>query len=185
MTMSAVWNTIYTAGHDAAILRQTDSGWQLDGMAVYVIDGEPAQIRYGLQLHQDWSTRSGFFEGFVGPKPVKRVIERDKASWTLDGVRQDVVADALDLDFGFTPATNHPQLRRMVLEVGQSREIIVAWMDVGSDALEPLPQIYARVADYAYDYNSPQNHYRETLEIAPNGFVRTYPTLWKMIAPGE
>lgn len=183
MVKSAFWNTIYTAGHDAAILRQTASGWQLSGMAVYVLNSEPAQIRYGLELHQDWSTRSGFFEGFVGSNAVKREIKRDGANWTLDGVKQDAVTNALDLDFGFTPATNHPQLQRMALEVGKSQQITVAWLDVDSEALEPLPQIYARVAHMSYDYNSPQGPYRETLYVAPNGFVRTYPTLWEMIAP--
>lgn len=184
MARSAFWKTIHTAGHDAALLRRTGSGWRLDGMAVYAVGGEPAQIRYRLDLHHDWSTRSGFFEGFVGARAVGREIRRDGADWTLDGVGQDAVTGASDLDFGFTPATNHPQLRRMALEVGRSRRITVAWLDVDSEALEPLPQIYTRVAESAYDYDSPQDPYRATLGIAPNGFVRTYPGLWEMTGPG-
>ena len=149
-------------------------------MAVYVEDSQPRQIRYALDLNQDWSTRNGVVEGFVGSKAIKREIRRDGGNWTLDGVPQEAVQTALDLDFGFTPATNHPQLQRMALAIGQSREITVAWMDVDSNALKPLPQIYARVADHAYDYDSPQGPYRAILTVARSGFVSDYPDLWKM-----
>ncbi len=178
---TAFWKTIYTAGHDAVALRESATGWRLDGTAVYLLDDAPAQIRYGLELHQDWSTAAGFFEGFVGTRAVKREIRRDGADWTLDGVAQEAVRGALDLDFGFTPATNYPQLQRMALHVGQSQEITVAWLAVDAQVLQPLPQIYTRVGPCSYDYDSPQGPYRETLEVASDGFVRDYPTLWTMI----
>jgi len=102
----------------------------------------------------------------------------------LNGVAQEAVAGLVDLDFGFTPATNHPQLRRMGLDVGQTAEIAVAWMDLESAALAPLPQIYRRIGDKAYDYESPQGPYRAVLDIASNGFVRLYPDLWEMVSAG-
>lgn len=178
---SALWNTLYTTGHDAARLSEIETGWRLDGMAVYDLNGKPVQVRYGLDLNHDWSTQSGMVEGFIGTQPVKRDIRRNGASWTIDGVSQEAVYGALDLDFGFTPATNHPQLQRMALEVGETKEIVVAWLDLESTALQPLPQIYSRTSDEAYDYNSPQGPYRATLKIAPNGFVSDYPTLWAML----
>jgi uncharacterized protein len=180
MTKVALWKTLYTPGHDAACLVQTESGRRLEGTAVYSKDGEPACVRYALELASDWSTRSGAIDGFVGERTVRRRIERDATGWTLDGVRQIGVDNLLDLDFGFTPATNHPQLRRMALGVGQSDRITVAWMDVDSHGLEPLPQVYRRISEHAYDYDSPQGPYRATLQIAANGFVSHYPELWEM-----
>lgn len=177
---TAFWKTIYTAGHDAAALLQAESGWRLQGSAVYLLDGAPASIRYSLDLDADWSTRRGCFEGFVGQEAIHRDIVRDRDGWLLDGVRQPGLDDVVDLDFGFTPATNHPQLRRMALEIGQRKEIVVAWLDVDSDGLAPLPQIYRRTADRCYDYDSPQGSYRATLQIAGNGFVSVYPDLWEM-----
>lgn len=180
MTNVALWRTLHSPGHDAAALCKTESGWRLEGTAIYSQDGLPACIHYALELASDWSTQSGSVDGFVGEQTVRHRIRRDANSWALNGARQRLVENALDLDFGFTPATNYPQLRRMALEIGQSKHITVAWMDVASKELEPLPQYYHRVSAHAYNYESPQGPYKATLQIAPNGFVSVYPELWEM-----
>lgn len=180
MAKVALWKALYTPGHDAVSLVQKESGWRLEGTAIYLKDGLPACVHYALELAPDWSTRSGSVDGFVGEKAVRHRIQRDADGWTLNGVRQPVAESLLDLDFGFTPATNYPQLRRMALDIGQSRHITVAWMDVGSSELEPLPQNYHRASAEAYDYESPQGPYKATLQIAPSGFVSIYPELWEM-----
>jgi hypothetical protein len=182
MAEAAFWKALYTQGHDAVLLEAAGEGWRLSGTAVFVHEGAPASLHYALDLEADWSTRRGSVEGFIGTKPISRRIERDAGGWTLDGVRQGGVEACVDLDLGFTPATNCPQLKRIALEIGQSTEIQVAWLDVDSAALVALPQIYRRESDDAYDYESPQGPYRATLRIAANGFVRDYPALWRMEA---
>ena len=97
----------------------------------------------------------------------------------LNGVRQDRLDGLQDFDFGFTPATNFAQLRRMNLAVGETAEITVAWMDLDSADLQPLPQIYERTSDLSYHYYSPQGPYRAKLELQANGFVSVYPDLWQ------
>ncbi|HEX4892050.1 MAG TPA: putative glycolipid-binding domain-containing protein [Hyphomicrobiaceae bacterium] len=86
----------------------------------------------------------------------------------------------MDIEFGFTPATDYPQLRRMAMEIRQSKRITVAWMDVNSGELEPLPQNHHRAAAGAFDYESPQGPYEARLQIAPSGFVCVRPELWEM-----
>jgi uncharacterized protein len=180
MSHVALWRTLYTPGHDAALLFETGSGWRLEGNAVYRKEREPASISYALDLYSDWSTRMSSIDGFVGGRRINILIERDDEHWTLNGVPQDAVRGLRDLDLGFTPATNLPQLRRMGLSIGATQEIVVAWFDTDRQCLEPLPQIYHRVADRAYDYNSPRSSYHATLQIAADGFVSLYPGLWEM-----
>ena len=84
----------------------------------------------------------------------------------------------LDLDFGFTPATNYLQLRRLDTPVGETREFDVAWFD-GEGGLIRLPQTYQRLTETTYDYASSQGGYRAVLEMDPGGFVVHYPTLWR------
>jgi hypothetical protein len=50
----------------------------------------------------------------------------------------------IDLDFGFTPATNLLHLRRTGLAEGQEADVNVAWFDVPAGALTMLPQRYKR-----------------------------------------
>ena len=179
MILTAFWKAVYTAGHDAACLTQTDDGWVIEGTAVYLKDTSPAAVNYRLDLASDWTTSAGRIEGRIGDGRVSHEIRRDGDGWRLNGMRQSGLEGVLDLDFGFTPATNYAQLRRMALPVGGNAAFNVAWMDVESASLEALPQVYKRISDRAYDYDSPQGPYRAVLELDDNGFVRSYPDLWQ------
>ncbi|QNM82005.1 putative glycolipid-binding domain-containing protein [Sphingomonas sabuli] len=179
MTAIAFWKALYTAGHDAACLLQAGDGWILEGTAVYLKDGIPTALHYRLDLASNWETQGGSISGHVGGTRVAHKIRRDEGGWSLNGKRQDLLHGVVDLDFGFTPATNFAQLRRMNLAVGEKTEIIVAWMDVESAGLQPLPQEYERLSERTYDYNSPKGPYRATLELQESGFVRLYPELWE------
>ena len=179
MVKTAFWKALYTVGHDAAFLSETSGGWVLEGTAVYLKDALPAALHYRLDLGPDWETIAGSIKGRVAGTVVQHDIRRSSNGWLLNGQVQSGLDDVVDLDFGFTPATNHAQLRRMNLRVGEKTQITVAWMDVDSISLEPLPQIYERVSERAYDYNSPQGPYRATLQLDDTGFVKLYPELWQ------
>jgi hypothetical protein len=45
-----------------------------------------------------------------------------------------------------------------------------------------LPQLYERRGDASYWYEAQTVPYQGLLEIAPNGFVRSYPGLWRLVA---
>jgi hypothetical protein len=87
----------------------------------------------------------------------------------------------VDLDLGFTPATNLTQLRRVALAPGESAEVPVAWIDAPDGVLQALPQRYERRSATTYWYESPTAGYAELLELAPGGFVRRYPGLWEAL----
>jgi uncharacterized protein len=86
----------------------------------------------------------------------------------------------IDLDLGFTPATNLLQLRRLALADGQAAEAPVAWLDVAVGTLTVLPQRYERRGDATYWYEAPSVPYTGLLEVTPTGFIRRYPDLWEM-----
>ena len=179
--LSALWRRIDTPGHDACWYERTDAGWYLDGTAVFRSDGVPAALRYRVVCDPAWRTRSGHVEGRVGDQAIDLAIERTAGGWTLDGA----VAAGLDacehLDFGFTPATNFPQIRQLALAVGRAADLPVAWIDVpGVARLEVLPQRYERRSDETYWYESPTASYAGLLELTPDGIIRRYPDLWEL-----
>ena len=117
----------------------------------------------------------------MGDQAVRHEILRDDLGWRLDGVPVESLKDLVDLDFGFTPATNVLQLKRIRLSRGQKADVPAAWFDLDSVSLIELPQTYERRGDASYWYEAPTVPYRALLEIAPNGFVRFYPGLWRLV----
>jgi hypothetical protein len=88
----------------------------------------------------------------------------------------------VDLDYGFTPATNLIQLRRSSLAVGAAADLPAAWLDVAAGTLQVLPQRYERRGEASYWYESPTFSYAALLEVTNDGFVRRYPGLWELEA---
>lgn len=180
--LSALWRRIDTPGHDACWYERTDDGWRLDGTAVFSSDGAPAVLRYRVSCDRTWRTRSGRVDGRVGDRTVELAIERTAdGRWRIGGAIAPGLEGCEHLDYGFSPATNFPQLQQLALAVGQSAALSVAWIDVpGVAALEALPQHYARRRDDAYWYESPTASYTGLIEVTDDGIVRRYPGLWEL-----
>lgn len=99
--------------------------------------------------------------------------------WTLNGAAVPGLESYVDLDLGFTPATNLPQLRRVALADGQGADVPVAWLDVSAGTLTVLPQRYERRSATTYWYEAPSVNYAGLLEVDSTGFIRRYPGLWE------
>ena len=177
--VSAFWRRLDAPGHDAALFEPSGSGWRLRGSAAFQDERGPGSAVYEVMLDAAFVTRSGSVNGFVGTEPYDHQIARDEDGWLLDGRRVPGLAHLVDLDFGFTPATNLQQLKRVGLAVGGSAEIPVAWFDLGEDTLVELEQHYERRAANRYWYEAPTTSYEAMLELAETGFIARYPDLWE------
>ena len=179
---AARWRRLDTPGHDACRLQRDVDGWTLAGTAEFLHEGAPACLAYRVACDAAWRTRRGEVRGRLGSLVVDTVIVRTgDGAWTHDGVPVPGLEPYLDLDFGFTPATNLQQLCRLALRVGEAAALPVVWYDPGSGAAPTaLAQRYERRSADTYWYESPSVPYAALLELAPNGFTRRYPGLWEL-----
>lgn len=177
--LSIVWRRLDTAGHDAARLRSTKDGWQLEGVAVFVEDRKACCLRYSVAADERWHTASARISGWAGDDTVAVEITADaEGEWTLNGARVPGVNGCIDIDLAFTPATNVLPIRRLAPAPGTSIESRAAWLTFPAFTLEPLEQTYRRLDERHYDYESLGGAFRATLEFASDGFVVDYPGLW-------
>lgn len=180
-TASILWRRLDTPGHDACRLEPVEGGWRLDGAAAFLHEGAPARLAYRLTCDPSWQTREGAVHGWVGAQAVDCVVLRTtEGAWTMNGVLMPQVHGCLDLDLGFTPATNLSQLRRIALEEGQAADVSVAWLDLPAGTLSVLHQRYERRAGSGYWYEAPRFDYAALLDVDSVGFVRHYPGLWEV-----
>ncbi|WP_142849296.1 putative glycolipid-binding domain-containing protein [Telmatospirillum sp. J64-1] len=185
LAASILWRRLDAPGHDACSLKHTGETWLLQGTSVFRHDGQPACLHYLVECNADWESLHGALHGFIGRNGVEQQITRSDGIWILNGTPQSGVDSCLDLDLGFTPATNLSQLRRVPLAVGQSAEIDVAWLDPATNRLVLLPQRYERRTETEYWYEAPSVGYQGLLEVGPSGFIRHYPTLWRAETSGD
>jgi len=177
---SILWRRLDTPGHDGCRLEQSGAGWLLEGTAVFRENGSPAWLTYYILYDPTWRTTLGKVQGWLGGRSVDfRITRTGGGVWTLNGTVIPGFEAYVDLDLGFTPATNLTQLRRVALAEGQAADIPVAWLDVASGMMSVLPQRYERRSEDNYWYEAPSVSYQGLLEVCSNGFIRRYPGLWE------
>jgi len=178
---SIIWRRLDPPGHEACRLSFRDSCWHLSGTAVFVHNQQACQLDYSVVCAADWQTRSGRVAGWVGTQPINIELAVDSARrWRLNGVECPSVANCIDLDLNFSPSTNLLPIRRLDLAIGAAAEIQVAWLRFPGFALEPLSQIYRRITDTGYRYESAGGRYVADLQVNATGFVIAYPHLWQI-----
>jgi uncharacterized protein len=182
LTEFAAWMRLDRPGRDAALLRPNGDGWLLQGAAAFDYEDGPAAVAYQVEVDARWVTKRGIISAFLRDQTIVHEIRRDDADWRLNGAPVEGLDHLVDLDLGFTPATNVLQLSRIALKPGQEAEVTVVWFDLDSVSLTELPQRYERRSEASYWYEAPTVPYRAVLEIASNGFVRSYPDLWRLVA---
>jgi hypothetical protein len=176
---SVHWQRQDLPGEDYCRLIRDGEGWVLIGVAAYTEKGICFRFAYRIQCDADWGTRGCRIRGRIGGGSVRWDYRRVQGTWYRDGSRVAGLDPGLDIDLGFSPATNLAQLRRLNLAVGEDRNMPVAWMDPETGLLSSLPQHYHRLSQSRYAYESPTVGYAETLEVDPaTGFALRYPGLW-------
>ena len=179
---SILWRRLDVPGHDACRLEGGAGGWRIEGTAIFREAGATARLMYQVTCDPAWQTQHGSVSGWIGDRSVKLHAAHSAAGWTLNGVSVTGLDDCVDLDLGFSPATNLLTVRRLALAIGQAADVPVAWLDVDAGTLSRLPQRYQRRDADTYFYESPTVAYAGLLVVTPAGFVATYPGLWEQEA---
>ena len=192
---TVLWQGIFRPGAEWCQLAREGHGWRLAGTALIAVDGEPTSVRYDIALAADWSTHEARVDLRTGGQARERWVrlradddrrwhaERDRESGA-DFPRDDsaAVRGLVDIDLGFTPATNTLPIRRLELDVGAAVDVTALWVRFPELTFEPLPQRYTRLDEYRYRYESGGGAFVAELEVDDLGLVVTYEGGWQRIA---
>lgn len=174
-----LWRRLDTRGIDACRIRPAEAGWAIEGGATFVENGAIASLSYQLLCDPAWKTRSADVHGWIDGRDWRLRVQRGAEGWVMDGSVLAVGAGLLDVDLGFTPASNTNAIRRLALGVGEKAETTALWLDTSDWTLKPLLQTYERVSSTKFAYASPQHGYEAALQVNAFGIVLEYPGLWR------
>ncbi|HEX9171501.1 MAG TPA: putative glycolipid-binding domain-containing protein [Telluria sp.] len=174
-----LWRKLDSPGHDSCRFFSLADGYRLLGAAVFLEAGQACQLQYDVVADAGFRTTRAAVAGFVGNQPVDVRISATGQHWEVDGKRVPALAGCLDVDLGFTPATNLLPLRRLALHVGQEADAPASYLAFPAMQFTLLPQHYHRLSGAYYDYLAPG--YRGTLRVSAMGAVEHYPGLFELL----
>jgi hypothetical protein len=174
-----LWRRLDVPGHDSCRFEAGEAGWRLDGTAVFRHEQSPAILAYQVECDNGWRTLRGWVRGRIGGCSVEFIVLASSGIWRLNDSVIAGLDECVDLDLGFTPATNLLPIRRLALAKGQAGDAPAAWLNVVDGTLTLLPQRYERRTESAYWYEAPTLKYAAQLDVTSTGFIRKYPGLWE------
>lgn len=174
-----LWRRLDVPGHDVCRLERHDDSWEIRGHAIFEHEGKPCSLSYSVTCGEDWRTDRAAVAGLLGTEQLSLDVRRAGADWSLNGCQQPEVSSCIDLDLGFSPATNLIAIRRLELGIGEESPAPAAYLGFPELRLDLLEQHYRRTGANTYAYSAPAFSYSGVLEVSEVGFVTTYPSLWK------
>jgi hypothetical protein len=180
---SILWRRLDIAAHEYARVHHDESSWTLSGTALLAHDAQPCRIDYVVTCDESWSTRAARASGWVGERSVDVSITADGGAWTMNGVPCAAVEGCIDVDLNFSPSTNLLPIRRLNLAIGSRAEVRAAWLRFPGFTLERLEQVYTRLAERTYRYESAGGRFVAEIEVDDIGLPVKYGDLWASDSP--
>ncbi|GAB4368119.1 MAG: putative glycolipid-binding domain-containing protein [Elainellaceae cyanobacterium] len=174
------WRRLDLPGHDICRLWTSAKGWQLSGTAIFLFEQMPCLLSYEVSANANWQTHIASISGYIGTSAIALTIAPTAHGyWSINGLEVQAAAGCVDLDLGFTPATNLIAIRRLSLQVGEQASAPAAWLDFPDFKLKQLEQHYRRISEHEYEYASPNVGYAAILKVDRYGAITHYPDLWE------
>lgn len=180
MRQTILWRGIFFPGHEHAAVYEEASRWIIQGAAVFVYEHQPCRLEYTVECDQRWTTQTARVAGWVGERAIDLELKVDNDRiWLMNGIEQPDVKGCTDADLNFSPSTNLLPIRRLNLKVGQEAPVSAAWLRFPSFQLERLDQVYRRLDQTTYRYESAGGAFAAELKVNAFGLVTSYPDLWE------
>jgi hypothetical protein len=177
-----VWQSSIDIGHEWCELDDGPASSTLRGFVVLASAGVPWRIGYTIEVDRAGLTRRLWIDAEGAGSVIRIDVSSDgRGRWTRTGTDEVVVddPDALDVDLGFSPSTNTLPIRRLGLEIGQTREIAVLWVLFPAFEIVAGRQSYERLGEREWRYRS--SGFVGDLTVDASGLVETYAE-WERIA---
>jgi hypothetical protein len=176
------WRRLDVPGREEARIERIAEGWRLAGQLEAEEAGVRARLEYVIECERDWRTRRTVVAGAASGAPLRLEFAADGIGhWTLNGTQLPLVEGALDIDLGFTPATNLLPIRRLDLAVGQRADVRTTWVRFPELRVEALEQSYQRESDRVFRYDAlvDGEWFQARLDTDEFGRVLLYEGLWQ------
>jgi uncharacterized protein len=185
------WTPVSGVGLELVNLRQDERGnFIMNGEALWVHENEPFTAYYHIHCYPNWELQEvslglrRFQSSMVTPAVIL-ARTRDGQWINHRNAPLPMFHGFTDVDISLTPLTNTIPIRRLGLNVGESREINVIYFEAPS--LEPTP---ARQRYTCLKKNSNGGLYRlewdeinfsADIPVDTDGLVLDYPDLFKRV----
>lgn len=106
------------------------------------------------------------------------MVSRTEMGWQVDGMARLDLDPAREVDISVSPLSNTLPIRRLGLAIGESADIVTAYVRVPQLDVTTDPQRCTRTGEREYLYESRDSDFRRYVTVDEEGLVLDYPGLF-------
>jgi hypothetical protein len=186
-----VWSSLVDHSLEICWIGHEGARWTFEGTATLVEGSVPFAIDYLLRLDRDTGLTQ--FAGRIrsGSNAERSIIVSGSpgTAWGIaggdGGEGSDTLASGTCIDLGWTPLTNTFSIWRLDLAIGESADIVNAWVPFPEFVLKPAVQRYTRIGERRYRYEQPEIDFAADLDVDDLGFVWRYEDFWERVSTDD
>jgi hypothetical protein len=175
------WDSDLLDSTEQFTLHSHQDGYRFAGNTLIRHEGIRVEIVYVVEARPDWSTRSARI-GIPALATLFEVEVSPQGRWVIDGEHRADLDGAVDIDLGWTPATNTLPIRRLSVETGVPVATRVGWLKWSELVFMKAEQSYARHGVGRWTYAS--GNFSAGLVVDELGVVIDYgdPPIWRAVS---
>ena len=178
--VTRTWESELLDSVEEFALSLVSEGHRLSGKTLILHDGARVEISFLVDTNPDWSTRRASID-IPALATTFEVEVEPGGRWLFDGEHRKEFDGCVDIDLGWTPATNTLPIRRLHFVPGIPRTIRAAWLKWSELLFVPAEQTYTKRSADRWTYES--GDFAADLTVDEHGVVLTYgePPIWQTI----
>lgn len=140
--------------------------------------GSPFLVSYRFAWDERFALTEASIETAQGSER-RRMELRYEQGWRDPKGELEGFAGCRDLDLWPTPLTNTFAIRRLNPAARQRQQIDVLWIEAPTLRFRREQQLYTRLDERRYRFESPASAFQAEIEVDPDGLVTLYPGLFR------
>jgi hypothetical protein len=178
-----VWESELLDSREEFALSSFNGGFELIGKTLIVHDGVRVEIAYRVETASDWVAQFATVD-IPALAVSHEVTVPTPGHWLVDGERRPDLDGCVDIDLGWTPATNTLPIRRLQLQNGDTATIRATWLKWSELRFMAANQTYTRTGDATWQYTS--GNFSAEILVDDQGLVLRYgdPPIWREAEAG-
>jgi hypothetical protein len=165
---------------------ESGGGFKIQGTVLTLLGVDPAEIRHVIACNSEGLTRACAVDILAGEGIQSfRIHVSERGQWIVNGVAAPELSGVNDVDLSFSPCSNTLPIRRLNLPVGEKARIASAWLRFPELDIVRAEQIYTRLSEERYRFETGTGDFMAELIIDDHGIVTTYGDLWQSLTPRD
>jgi hypothetical protein len=186
MGCQLVWSFWNNLGIEHLRLKRLAKSIVADSIVVGVVNDHAFRVQYRIQCDLSWRVREIEIRSVDNESKPLQLHADGKGHWhTAKGSALHTLDGCIDVDISVTPFTNTLPIRRLNLIRNQSTQIAVAYIVVPELEVTLIRQQYtclkATPDGGLYRYENLTRSYQADLVVDEDGFVVSYPNVWRRV----